>query len=212
MRFFSEVVEAVIGRLQLSRVVLIGHSMGGQIAMTHALLHPGRAEALVLVAPAGLEKFEPGEGSWLAEAVSKEFVQLTPLDGIYNNLAGNFLKMPDAAQFMADDRVRIINSADFDGYAYAVSRSVYAMIHEPVLDRLSQIRVPTLVVFGEDDGLIPNPILHGGDTRKLAEAAVARLPCAQLVMIPRAGHMVQFEQPGPWNQTVLGFLAKEETP
>ena len=63
---------------------------------------------------------------------------------------------------MVDDRVRIIGGPDFDGYAYAVARSVYAMVHEPVLDRLGEIRVPALVIFGEDDGLIPNPILHGG--------------------------------------------------
>jgi pimeloyl-ACP methyl ester carboxylesterase len=178
--------------------------------MTHALLHPGRAEALILVAPAGLEKFEPGEGSWLAEAVSKEFVQLTPLDGIYQNLAGNFLRMPDAAQFMANDRVAIVGGPDFDAYAYAVSRSVNAMIREPVDVR--QIVAPTLIVFGEDDGLIPNPILHGGDTRALAEKAVSQFPCAQLVMIPRAGHMVQFEQPGLFDHAVLEFLAKEEGP
>lgn len=210
MRFFAQAVQAVLDRLRLQRVVLVGHSMGGQIAMTHALLHPGRAEALILVAPAGLEKFEPGEGSWLAEAVSKEFVQLTPLDGIYQNLAGNFLRMPDAAQFMANDRVRIVGGPDFDAYAYAVSRSVNAMIREPVDVR--QIVTPTLIVFGEDDGLIPNPILHGGDTRALAEKAVSQFPCAQLVMIPRAGHMVQFEQPGLFDHAVLEFLAKEEGP
>jgi pimeloyl-ACP methyl ester carboxylesterase len=212
MRFFAEVIQRVIEHLRVGRVVLVGHSMGGQIAMHHALAHPGRAEALILVAPAGFEKFEPGEGSWLAEAVSKELVQLTPLDGIYHNLAGNFLKMPGAAQFMVNDRVAIVGGPDFDGYAYAVSRSVNAMIHEPVLGRLRQIAAPTLVLFGEDDGLIPNPILHGGDTRALAEKAVSQFPCAQLVMIPRAGHMVQFEQPGLWNQAVLEFLAKEEGP
>jgi pimeloyl-ACP methyl ester carboxylesterase len=212
MRFFAQVVQAVIERLHLEHVVLVGHSMGGQIAMTHALRYPGRAEALVLVAPAGFEKFEPGEGGWLGDAVSKEFVMLTPLDGIHANLASNFSRMDSSAQFMADDRVRIIGGPDFDAYAYAVSRSVYAMIHEPVLDRLPEIRVPVLVTFGADDALIPNPILHGGDTRKLAEKAVSKMPCAQLFMIPRAGHMVQFEQPRIWNQAVLEFLAKEEAP
>ena len=212
MHFFAEVVQAVIDRLHVGRVVLVGHSMGGQIALTHALLHPGRAEALVLAAPAGLERFGRGEGRWLAEAVSKEFVEATPLDGIYTNLAGNFSHMPKEAQFMADDRVRVIGGADFDGYAYAVSRSVNAMIEEPVLDQLCRIQVPVLVTFGADDGLIPNPILHGGDTRKLAENAVSRFPRAELVMIPRAGHMVQFEQPRLWNRAVLQFLAKEARP
>jgi pimeloyl-ACP methyl ester carboxylesterase len=209
MRFFADVVEAVIDRLHLQRVILVGHSMGGQIALTHALRHPHRAEALILVAPAGFERFEPGEGSWLAEAVTKEFVQLTPLDAIWANLVGNFSHFPKQAEFMADDRVRIVGGPDFDGYAYAVSRSVYAMVHEPVLERLPEIQVPILITFGEDDGLIPNPILHGGETRALAERAAEKLPCAQLVMISRAGHMVQFERPNEWNRAVLEFLNKE---
>ena len=87
-----------------------------------------------------------------------------------------------------------------------MARSVYAMVHEPVLDRLAQIRVPALVVFREDDGLIPNPLLHGGSTRQIAEAGTWRLPRGRLVMIPRAGHMVQFERPAEFDAAVLAFL------
>src|SRR6476659_7144606 len=46
MAFYARVVDRVIDALHLQHVVLVGHSMGGQIAMTHALRFPGRAEAL----------------------------------------------------------------------------------------------------------------------------------------------------------------------
>ncbi|HZS39835.1 MAG TPA: alpha/beta hydrolase [Polyangia bacterium] len=213
MRFFARVVERVIEQLRLEHVVLVGHSMGGQIAITHNLLYPNRIDGLILVAPAGLEKFEPGEGGWLADVVTKDFVKLTPLENIYGNLIVNFSSAPREARFMADDRVRIVEGPDFDGYAYAVSRSVRAMIAEPVYDRLPDVGAPTLVVFGGDDALIPNAILHGGDTRQIAQNAL-RIPRARLVVIPRAGHMVQFEKPELWNRAVVEFLssmgAKEE--
>ena len=206
MAFYARVVEGVIEKLGLSRVVLVGHSMGGQIALTHALKYPGRAERLVLVDPAGFERFGRGEGRWLAEAVNKDYVAKTPAEAVYANVAANFYSMPKEARFMVDDRLRVIGGPDFDAYTYAVARSVYAMIHEPVADRLGDIKVPTLVVFGENDGLIPNPVLHGGSTRAVAEEGTRRLPHGRLVMIPRAGHMVQFERPVEFDRAVLEFL------
>jgi pimeloyl-ACP methyl ester carboxylesterase len=206
MAFYARTVEGVIDALGLKRVVLVGHSMGGQIALTHALRYPGRAERLVLVDPAGFERFGHGEGAWLAEAVDKDYVAKTPAEAIYANVAANFYSMPKEAQFMVDDRLRVVGGPDFDAYTYAVARSVYAMIHEPVIDRLSEIKVPALVVFGADDGLIPNPVLHGGTTRGVAEEGTRRLPRGRLVMIPRAGHMVQFERPDAFDAAVLEFL------
>jgi pimeloyl-ACP methyl ester carboxylesterase len=206
MAFYARVVDGVIDALGLKHVVLVGHSMGGQIALTHALRYPGKAERLVLVAPAGFERFGRGEGSWLAEAVDKDYVARTPAEAVYANLAGNFYAMPPEARFMVTDRLRVVGGPDFDAYTYAVARSVYAMVHEPVLDKLGAIRVPALVVFGEDDGLIPNPILHGGTTRGVAEEGTRRLPRGRLVMIPHAGHMVQFERPVEFDAALLDFL------
>ncbi|MDB4967394.1 MAG: Pimeloyl-ACP methyl ester carboxylesterase [Myxococcales bacterium] len=206
MAFYARVVERVIETLGLQHVTLVGHSMGGQIALTHALRYPGKAEALVLVAPAGFERFGSGEGSWLAEAVDKDFVARTAPETVYANVAINFWKMPPEARFMINDRLRVIGGPDFDDFTYAVSRSVYAMVHEPVLDHLTEIRVPALVVFGTDDGLIPNPLLHGGSTRDVAEGGTRLLPHGRLVMIPRAGHMVQFERPAEFDAAVLDFL------
>jgi pimeloyl-ACP methyl ester carboxylesterase len=206
MRFFARVVERVIDELQLQRVVLVGHSMGGQIALTHALRYPGRAEALVLVDPAGFERFGKGEGAWLAAAVDKEFVKATPPEAVYANVAANFWSMPPEARFMVDDRLRIAGGEELDAYAYAVARSVWSMVHEPVVDRLAEVQVPALVVFGADDGLIPNPLLHGGSTRAVAEEGTARLAHGRLVIVPRAGHMVQFERPAEFDAAVLAFL------
>lgn len=206
MAFYARVVDRLIDALHLQHVVLVGHSMGGQIAMTHALRHPGRAEGLVLIAPAGFETFGPGEGGWLAAAVTKEFVMVTPTDAIVNNLATNFFTMPPSAKFMIDDRIRIIGGPDYDAYAYAVSRSVYAMVHEPVHARLHEIDAPVLVIFGRDDQLIPNPVLHGGAAQDIGAEGTSHLPHGRLVVIPRAGHMVQFERPREVDRAIADFL------
>jgi len=208
MAFFATVVQGVIEELELRQPVLVGHSMGGQIALTHALRYPGKARALVLAAPAGLETFEDGEAQWLADAVNDDFTCKATPEAIYARHVGNFHRMPRGARFMADDRVAVIDGADFPQYCRAVSRSVRAMLDEPVYARLSEVEVPVLVVFGKYDQLIPNPFLHGGSTEALAKKTVPRLPKGELVILPSAGHFAQMEQADAWNDAVLEFLRR----
>jgi pimeloyl-ACP methyl ester carboxylesterase len=213
MAFFARVVDRVIDRLGMRRPVIVGHSMGGQIAVTHALMFPGRASALVLAAPAGFEEFEPGEASWMAEVVSKEFLKATLPDAAYANLANNFSgDVPREALFMWRHRVQIIDGPEFDDYAYANARSIVAMLRGPVAKRLSELDLPVLVVFGEDDRLIPNPALHGGNTRDVAEAGARKLKRAHLMMLKRTGHLLQLESPGPFLACVMDFLNREVHP
>ena len=109
--------------------------------------------------------------------------------------------------------LRSIGLAGRARMVFDLNEGLRAMIEEPVFDHLPDVRAPTLVIFGADDALIPNAILHGGATGRVAQNAL-RIPRARLVVIPRAGHMVQFEKPEPWNRAVVEFLsptsAKEE--
>jgi len=62
-----------------------------------------------------------------------------------------------------------------------------------------QISVPTLLIFGEDDRLTPPDVGH---------AMQAKIPDAQLVIIPTAGHLSNIEQPEVFNKAMLDFLLK----
>lgn len=208
MEFFAEVVQGVIEELSLGHPVIVGHSMGGQIAITHALRYPGSARALVLTSPAGLETFEDGEAKWLADAVTEDFTCKTPPDVVYGRYASNFYRMPKDARFMVSHRVAVIGGPDFPQYCRAVSRSVRAMLDEPVYEQLPELGVPALVLFARQDGLIPNPFLHGGSTKRLAQRTVKQLPDAELVILEKAGHMAQFERADAWNEAVLAFLSR----
>ncbi|MBK6921341.1 MAG: alpha/beta hydrolase [Deltaproteobacteria bacterium] len=212
MAFFAQAVRGVVRELQLGRVTLVGHSMGGQIAMTYALDYPEDVEALVLTSPAGLEAFEDGEARWLAGTVTPEFTCAADAEAVWLRHTQNFHRTPKAAEFMVRDRLAVVGGPDFQAYCMAVSRSVAGMIDGPVLHRLHDLDLPTLVLFGNDDGLIPNPFLHGGSTERLAKKAVAQMPDAELVMLEKAGHMAQFEAAEQWNQAVLRFLADTKEP
>lgn len=206
MPFYTQVLSELLDKLSINSAVWIGHSMGGQIALTAALDHAERVSKLVLISPAGFETFEPGEGEWLRTAVTPEFVRDTPTRNIDINLRSNFYDTPDDAEFMITDRIQVRGASDFERYCYAVSKNVGGMIDGALYDRLPEIKQPTLVLFAENDGLIPNPYLHGGTTREVAEKGVAQMPNATLVMVPECGHFIQFEKADLANREILEFV------
>ncbi|MBK8493400.1 MAG: alpha/beta hydrolase [Saprospirales bacterium] len=205
MRFYAKIVAELIDELNLGKVTLVGHSMGGQISIVTALAYPDKVDKLVLVAPAGFETFTKGQRQWFREVMTANGVKLTTVEQIKINLAYNFYRMPKDAEFMITDRINMRTAADFDAYCYIIPQCVQGMVDDPVYEFLPQIQQPTLVLFGENDNLIPNRFLNPGATEKVAQDGAGRIPHATLHMVPKAGHFVQFEQPDAVNGYILQF-------
>ncbi|MGC8866172.1 MAG: alpha/beta fold hydrolase [Bacteroidales bacterium] len=180
--------------------------MGGQIAITTALLYPDRVKGLILAAPAGFETFTAGQKQWFRDVMTPKTVKLTTAEAIQSNLATNFYKLPAEAEFMITDRLRMRKAKDFDAYCYAVSQSVKGMVDEPVADYLKDLQIPVLIFFGENDNLIPNRFLNPGPTAEVARKGAGLIPNSQLIMIPQCGHFLMFEKPEIFNQETRKFL------
>ncbi|MBE0643112.1 MAG: alpha/beta hydrolase [Bacteroidetes bacterium] len=208
--FYAQTLDALLAKLNIPKAVIAGHSMGGQVAMTMALQGSTRMEGLILLSPAGIERFKDGEGRWMKDAVSPAFVINTPEDRVRANLSSNFYDWRDELEWMVEERVRMAKDPAFERFAYVVSRCVAAMIEEPVWQKLDQLKLPVLILAGEKDNLIPNPYLHGGTTRGVMEAGAAQMPSAKLRMIPEAGHMIQIEKPEIVNTLMIDFMNGKE--
>lgn len=206
--WYAEVIREVILALDLGQVTLVGHSMGGQIAIAAGLAFPEQVSGLVLVAPAGFETFHKGQKQWFREVFTPDLVRLTPVEAIGNNLATNFYRFPREARFMIDDRIAIRSAEDFPWYCDIIPKNVRGMVDYPVYDALPEITQPTLTIFGENDNLIPNRYLNGGRTSDIAIDGSRRIPNSLLVLIPRAGHFVQFEKDREVNSAIRSFLGK----
>jgi pimeloyl-ACP methyl ester carboxylesterase len=187
-------------------VVIAGHSMGGQIGMTTYLQYPQIVKGLVLVAPAGFERFTKGQKQWFRDVMTVDGVRLTTPEAIQNNLASNFYRVPKDADFMISERMQMRSADEFIPYCYAVVQSVYGMVGEPVIDYLQDIKVPTLIFFGEKDNLIPNRYLNPGPTVDIANYGASKIPNSKLVMIPKTGHFLMFEKPEIFNRETIDFL------
>ncbi len=206
MTFYAGVVDELIKELSLKNVVVAGHSMGGQIAMTTALKYPDAIKGLILVDPAGFERFNKGQKQWFREVMTLDGVRLTPADAIQTNLATNFYRVPKEADFMITDRLAMRSAEDFNAYCYAVVQSVNGMVDQPVIDYLQDIQAPTLIFFGENDNLIPNRFLNPGLTRDIAQYGASKIKNSKLVMVPKTGHFMMFEKPEVFNAETITFL------
>lgn len=207
MRFFADVLKEFTEKMELENVVLVGHSMGGQISITASLAYPELFQELILVSPAGFETFHPGQRKWFGEVITARGVYLTPVDQIKANIGWNFYKMPRDAEFMVTDRIAMRKCKEFEGYCYIIPECVQGMVADPVFEFLPDLKARTLVIFGKYDNLIPNRFLNPGTTREVAEQGTAQIPNAELELVDKAGHFVHFEQSEWVNKRILDFLA-----
>lgn len=197
MTFFARVVRDFIQRLNLQNVVLAGHSMGGQVAATVAVRYPEIVQKLVLIAPAGFETFTETDRVWIRAAYSPTLLKAMPTDQIRRNFEVNFSRFPDDAGFMIDDRMMMLGTQAYEQYCEMIPRCVNSMLDEPVFDLLPQIKAPTLVLFGENDVLIPNKLLHPAlNPVMVAETGARRIPAARLERSGPAGTLRNGNVPG----------------
>ncbi len=205
--WYADVVADWMFAVGVERSTVIGHSMGGQIAMELALTHPERVERLVLSAPAGIESFNAGAGRFMKDFWTESRATESSEEQVRANFQTMvFNRMDDGVERLIQERVRLGRSKRFGGTSVAVSRCIAGMIDHPIGTRARDIAVPTLIVFGTDDRMIPNPVFTGGRTAAVAARAHSLIPHSSLVTIAGAGHTVHHDAPRAFNAAVAEFL------
>lgn len=177
-----DAVGGVAAALCLPRAVLVGHSMGGLVALSAALTWPDRVAALVLIATAARIRVSPV----LLQAIEREWPRWPELlsQAAYSLHAPPDVRRRGAGIAVAAEKEQTL--ADF--------RAVAAVDLRP---RLHEIACPTLVVTGEDDVLVPPG---------LAGELVSGIGGARLVSLSRCGHMPMHEQPDRLAEAVIEFV------
>jgi pimeloyl-ACP methyl ester carboxylesterase len=194
------------GALGIERATVVGHSLGGGVAMQFAYQFPERCERLVLVSSGGLG---PDVGLVLRLATlpgSELFLSLTApaarsLISLAAN-AGRALRVRPAADAefyartfaaLADPDTRAAFLGTLRGVVGTRGQRVDAR------DRLYLAEhMPTLIVWGERDAVLP--VDHG-------HAAQQAMPSSRLEIFENAGHLPQFDDPGRFIAVVDDFVA-----
>ena len=181
---YVEAVVAFLDAVRVERAVILGHSMGGAIAMTLALDFAGRVSGLVLVATGARLRVAPA----ILERVRDDFE-----DSV--EIITRFAWSPEAPPALTELGRQALLETGPD----VLLGDFTACDRFDVMERLGEIRVPTLVIAGTADQLTPP---------KYARFLAGHTPDAQLVLVEDAGHMVMLERPVETVQAVQDFLAR----
>ncbi len=192
--FFLDNLRSFCAELGLSRVVLTGHSMGGQIAVHFTLRYPDMVEKLILIDPYGLKGEEGGLQplSHLGPVVNLAFLLNTPLF-IEWAMRANVFHDPSPELLRSAVESTAANILGREG-ARSMSRITKRVIGRGHVDALLPgVSRETLLIWGEHDRLL---------SPDWAQAFASRLRRASVHRIAGAGHMPMLETP----EAVAGLI------
>lgn len=175
--------------------ILGGLSFGGLASLHYTLGHPDRVRALLLIDTGPGFKNPEAQGRWEAQVGRiAERLEKRGFDGYVDGRPAETAigRRPELPAAQAAGRaIQAQNPRAMACFGRRVSGPAPC-----VIDELPNVKVPALVLVGEED----EPYLRAG------EVMAARLPRARHVMIPGAGHVVNIEQAGAFNRSVVEFL------
>jgi 3-oxoadipate enol-lactonase len=193
---FADDLAALLEALRIDRAVVVGLSMGGQIALDLWARHPSRVAGLLLAdtTAAGETPRSHAERLAQAERLLAEGMDPYAVDVLYRMVS------PAAPPAVAEHVLAMMRATDPTGAAAAQR----ARADRPDRTRdLADVDVPTVVVVGSEDDFTP-----------VAEAAAMaeRIPGAELVIVDGAAHMPNLEKPEAFDAALARLLERVPEP
>ena len=186
---FAEVLKGFMDVVGIGRAHLVGHSLGGAVALTFALAEPGRAASITLIASVGL-------GAEINASYLDGFVKARKRRELKSQVARLFSDPALVTRRMLEDILRFkrLDGVQDALQAIADQLLVGGIQRVSLAERLEELAVPLLVIWGENDQIVP-----------CSHAQAVTHP-ARTAVIPGAGHMVQMEAGGEVNRLILELI------
>ncbi|MEU7577600.1 alpha/beta hydrolase [Streptomyces sp. NPDC041068] len=204
---------ALLDHLGVERADVVGHSMGGMLAVRFALEHPGRARELVLANPVGLEGYREFVPVLPTRRLFADEPAGTDLDAIRAFYRAYVVRWRAAYERNVEIRHRITLSSEYPRWAMASALTYQMAYHQPVVADLPRPRLPVLLVIGQEDRTAigktyaaPEDRARLGNYPVLGRRAATAIRGARLVEFDGTGHLPHLERGARFEREVLGFL------
>jgi pimeloyl-ACP methyl ester carboxylesterase len=203
---YASGVRDLIVALGFDSATIVGHSLGGGIAMQFAYQYPERVDRMVLVASGGLGREVHGvlrAAALPGAGLALPLLGSAPVRSVVGGVSGALARVGLRASRDSVEIARGISTLAQSDSRAAFLHTARAII-EPGGQRVSARdrlylaeHLPTLLIWGERDSLIP--VAHG-------RAAEDLIPGAKLIVYPRAGHYPHRDEPAAFAEDLIAFL------
>ena len=213
---FVRAVRDLMAAEQIDRAAVMGVSMGGRVALGLALESPESVERLILVDALGVGAprrvlayrvlLTRGLGELTLSGTARALRRMKP--ATIRRFWSWYLRRPQSMDsLLTDQRIAdhgvLLSSPEYRAAYLSALRSIAGMRDlrdgVSVKDRLKELRMPTLLVWGRHDHIFP--AAH-------AEAALEQLPDGRVEIFEASGHTPQMEEPERFNRLILDFLSR----
>ena len=195
-------IAGLLDNIGVDSAHVFGISMGGMIAQHFALNYPQRVISLILGCTfcGGVHSIQPKPESLAALFDFEHMKKMTPEEFVRQLIPFLF-----SQEFIGNNpdivEKRVAKGLEYPPPLYVFTRQAEAILGHDTYELLPKIKLPTLVIAGDNDRLIPFE-----NSRILA----SRIPKAELVIIKGAGHEFFIEDAEETNKAVLDFLGRHE--
>ena len=203
--FFTNYVKKFLDELNINKLTLLGHSMGGGVSLDFSLKYPDRVKNLILVSSSGL-----GNQVSVINIIGHNKIVSSKLSSL--SLKDELIEK--GAKFMATNS-DLLDEDQILGYKHWRMKDhvidVMTVLSPNFLGvkgqrqifttKLNELRMPVLIVWGLNDRILP--VRHA---RRTYEA----IPQSELFIFEKCGHVPILEKYNEFNTCVLGFLCKHE--
>jgi pimeloyl-ACP methyl ester carboxylesterase len=181
-------VAQFVEKKRYAKVHVLGNSLGGHIAILYTLAHSEKVSSLILTGSSGL--FENAMGSTFPKRGDYDFIKKKTEDTFYDPSV--------ATKELVDEVFEITNDRN---KAIRIIATAKSAIRHNLRDRLPQVKVPTLLIWGKDDKV--TPAFVGEEFHQL-------IPDSRLFMLDQCGHAPMMEHPEIFNEHLDEFINEVE--
>jgi len=181
---FVDYVDNFVAYRGYDKVIVLGNSLGGHIALIYALRNPDKVKGVVLTGSSGL--FE--------SAMGDSYPKRGDYDYIKKKAELTFYDPKHASKELVDELFDIVNDRNKVIRVLATAKSA---IRQNLAEEVGKISAPTLLIWGNNDTITP-PFV-GEEFHKL-------IPNSRLLFIDQCGHAPMMEQPEEFNRYLRAFL------
>jgi pimeloyl-ACP methyl ester carboxylesterase len=189
---FREIILGFLEVLSLQNVFMVGTSLGGEVVAECASTQNNRIKKAVMSSPAGImKKPTPALDAYIMAALHPTFESVK---SAYQIMTGKNTEVSDQSV------ENFISNMEKPNAKMAFLSTLLGMKNSPVItEKLSLIKIPTLLIWGSNDRIIPV---------EYSKDFASSIPNCELVIMDECGHIPYEEKPSEFSKLVLDFLSK----